>query len=63
MKHVFYNMWSAHDEGVDEHPQTQLKKLGIKYYKSVPQSLFDGWEFWIDDDAELPDYIKELSRD
>jgi len=62
MKHVFYNMWSAHDVGVDEHPQTQMKKLGIKVYRAIPQSLFDGWEFWVDDDVELPGYIEELSE-
>ena len=61
MTHVFYNMWSAHDAGVDCHPQTQMDKLGISYYRSVPQSMYDGWEFWIDDDVELPGYIKELT--
>ena len=37
-----------------------MQRLGIKYYHSLPQSLFDGWEFWVDDDVKLPEYIREL---
>lgn len=60
MKRVFYCMNSAMDAGIKQHPQLQMKELGIKYHHSRPQSVFDGWEFWVDDDVKLPNYIEEV---
>ena len=63
MIRVFYNYISANFAGIMTHAEKQMKKLGINYYYCEPQSLFDGWEFWIDDEKEkdLPDYIEKVT--
>jgi hypothetical protein len=32
--------------GYDEHPQQTMKRLGITYQHSTPQSIGDQWWFW-----------------
>ena len=60
MKRVFYDYRSAYDHGINDHAQTQMNRLGIKWSASQGQSLFDGFEFWVDDDVALPPYVREL---
>jgi len=56
----FYSYMTANiDYGIEEHAQTQMRKLGIKVYKSIPQTIGDGWDFLIDKNTDLPGYIKE----
>lgn len=59
-KRVFFDINLAIDAGIKEHPQTKMKQLGIKYYACQAQSLFDGWEFWVDSEVVLPSYIRKL---
>ncbi len=55
----FYSYMAAGmDHGIEKHAQDQMKLLGIKVYGSIPQTMFDGWEFLIDAKAKLPPYIK-----
>lgn len=46
-------------------PEIIMKRLGITWEVSTPQSMYDEWWFWnctnIPDD--LPDYISELNID
>jgi hypothetical protein len=46
------------DHKINKHAQKQMEILGITVYKSIPQTLFDGWEFLIDSNVELPEYIR-----
>lgn len=60
-----YNLIEAHFAGVENHPQAEMKRLGLDgYYKAVPSSICDCWFFLFDTwpDIELPSYIvkKEL---
>lgn len=49
--------------GEERHPQIIFKelaeKLEFKILASVPQTMFDCWEFWIEfkEYPELPDYF------
>ena len=53
--HRFYCMQSAADAGEHRHPQQVVRGLsemhGFTVLGAVPQSLFDGWDFWIEYDA------------
>ena len=71
MKRVFLYSWEMADAGIEGHPcrvmSNVLQGIGKKYHHSRPQSLFDGWEFWIDDDVDLSlfngggvQYVREL---
>jgi len=39
-------MIEALDNGICEHPQDVMEKLGITYQHATPQSIMDGWIFW-----------------
>ena len=45
---------------VKEHPQTQMRNLGINLIEAVPESIADCWICLTDYQGELPDYIAEL---
>lgn len=61
---VFFDMYKANDAGENRHPVTVVeelsKTLGFKILNRVPQSLFDGWDFWIEFDKppKLPEYFR-----
>lgn len=70
MKHkvLKYNLIYAHFAGVENHPQAEMKRLGLDgYYKAVPESIGDCWFFLFKEwpDIELPSYLekKELDDD
>lgn len=46
MTHLIFHMYDAYRSGIVGHPQSVMKKLGISYQHSVPQSMTDTWEFW-----------------
>ena len=62
--HVFFDMITAFNEGETRHPQKVMKelseKIGFKVLDSVPQSMFDGWSFWIEYKSipSLPNYFR-----
>jgi len=63
-KQLCYSMYKAHDCGIDEHPQVQMKKLGYKVISAVAQSLTDSWWFTVEDFIEpLPPYLKKFQYD
>lgn len=41
------------------HPQEIMRELGITYALSVPQSLHDGWQFYLPENVpdDLPSYL------
>lgn len=56
VKVLIYCMIEAYEDvNFREHPQDVMKKLGIKYYHAVPQSLNDSWEFWLP--KNIPDSL------
>lgn len=62
MKQLFYSIRDAHENGIHEHPQTQMKKLGYQVIGSVPQSLYDGWWFTVKEFIEpLPEYLCKMN--
>ena len=61
----YYQLWyclhTAHDCGINEHPQKQMMNLGYKLLNSIPQSIADGWEFTVDRFIEpLPPYLRKI---
>ena len=48
---LFYCLRTANENGEKRHPVIVMQELAIKYnfeiIGKVPQSLFDGWDFWI----------------
>lgn len=59
---LWYDVWSASDCGVNEHPQQVMKELGFKLLHSEPYMIADGWRFEVaDTDIELPPYISKDS--
>ena len=66
---LFYDLIDATRKAKESrHPQIVMKELSIKnnftILGAVPQSLFDGWDFWIErDDIELIDLPDELFCD
>ena len=63
--HVFYDMMEAGIHGETRHPQVVVRelshRLNFDILDAVPQSLFDGWSFWIRF-YEAPDLPFELFR-
>ena len=65
-QYCFYCLESASEVGEDRHPQTVVRELaatlGFRVLGSLPQSLFTGWDFWIEMDESktvtLPSYLK-----
>ncbi len=65
LMHIRYDYLTAHDCGVKEHAQACMKKLGIAYTHSTPQSLGDQFWFWNCKNVHepLPKYLTELKAD
>lgn len=63
---VFFDAISAHYEGLGEHPQKVMDQLspelGFRVLDSVPQSMMDGWDFWIEFDSMpiMPKYFRDV---
>ncbi len=53
MINLRYCVYTAHNYGVEIHPQKQMAELGISYQKATPQSIADQWWFW--DCSNVPD--------
>ena len=51
--------------GYDEHPQQTMKRLGITYQHSTPQSMGDQWWFWNCENVPepLPEHFSILDCD
>ena len=60
--HLRYYYLEAWELGIEEHAQTQMKKLGISYTHSTPQPIGDQWWFWNCTNVPdiLPSYISVL---
>ena len=61
-KALRYCYLSAFDEGVKEHAQVVMKKLGITHYDCEACPIADCWLFYVKDwpDMELPKYITKV---
>jgi len=63
---VFFDMIDADKVGEHRHPQIVMKEISEKHHfkiiSCVPQSLFDGWDFWIEFDTfpELPPLFRKV---
>ena len=59
---LFYDVWTASNEGINEHPQKQMKNLGYEVLDAVPQSICDGWWFTVKEFIEpLPKYLSKMT--
>lgn len=45
---------------IEEHPQVQMRTLGINLLASVPETIADCWICLTDYQGELPGYIDEI---
>ena len=65
--HVFFDLISAHLSGESRHPQIVMKELSRQFdftiLDAVPQSLFDGWSFWIEFNREPKDLPPQYFRE
>lgn len=63
MKNYKYDLIGADiDCGIKEHPQVQMKKLGVKVIKSEPVPIADCWWFRTETEINpLPKYLREMS--
>lgn len=57
--HCWYDAIASHlDENENRHPQVVVRELaqahGFQVLNCVPQSIADGWSFWIEVEGELP---------
>jgi hypothetical protein len=64
--HLWYCLNTATFEcGMNEHPQTVMRTLGITYQHAVPQSIADRW--WFFNCSNIPDplpkYLAHLDID
>lgn len=61
----YYTLTAALDCQEHEHPQEVIKKLGITYSHSTPQSIGDQWWFWNCENipSDLPPFLEELDID
>lgn len=58
-----YCLITASINGVNEHPQTQMKNLGYKVLGGVPQSIADCWWFTVEEFIEpLPPYLTKMEN-
>ena len=48
MKNTHLRYWLQHasENGIEVHPQQEMKRLGITYCHATPQSIGDQWWFW-----------------
>lgn len=66
-RRVFYDLNMAGDKGEARHPMVVMRELAQKHgftlIGAVPQSLFDGWDFWIESTniavLDLPCFFRE----
>jgi hypothetical protein len=64
MKHYRYDMYGAFRNGINEHPQKQMKNLGCNVVKAEPVTVADCWWFRVDNDIEnVPEYLYSMSDD
>lgn len=64
MKNYRYSLITADMDGIKDHPQTQMKKLGAKVIKSEPVSIADCWWFRTENEINpLPKYLYEMKDD
>ncbi len=62
--HLRYSInWGLHNNIKQEHPQLEMKKLGIIYQYVTPQSILDEWWFWNCENVPnpLPEYLEVLN--
>lgn len=56
---VFFDMNAAFDANEKRHPQIVTReiatRIGFRVLDSVPQSIADGWDVWIEFDGPPPD--------
>ncbi len=63
--HVFLCMIKQAECGNSERPQNLMRRLSneldFEILGAVPQSMFDGWSFWIrfDKEPDLPDMFRD----
>jgi hypothetical protein len=64
MKHYRYDLIGAHYDGVTEHPQVQMKKLGYEVIKSEPVPIADCWWFRVENKIKnTPSYLYEMKHE
>lgn len=61
--HCWFCAYTAYEAGENRHPQEVVRELaklhGFKILDQVPQSIADGWSFWIEtSEAQVPDLPK-----
>ncbi len=61
MKFLLYDLQTAFEAGVSEHPQEQMDKL-FKVIHCVPQSIGECWWFCVEEYniKQLPPYLTEM---
>ena len=61
---LVFNMNTAVKNGILEHPQKIMEKLGITYLIAVPMAASDSWWFWCCENVpeNLPDYIYPIEK-
>ena len=49
---------------IDEHAQLFMKRIGVSYGLSVPQSIADCWQFYMCEyeDGSLPSFVKVIDE-
>lgn len=65
-QHRWFDIRAASDAGEERHPQEVVREFAalhsFKILASVPQSIADGWSFWIETSGEalpeLPDFFR-----
>jgi len=65
---LFFCMFRAVKAGQHEHPVDVMNKLSVtlnfKILDKIPQSLFDGWDFWVEfKDPKGAEMLPPLFRD
>ncbi len=61
-RHLSYSLIGAHMNGIDEHPQKVISRLGIVYEHATPQTISDEWWLWncTNIPNPLPEYLSVL---
>ena len=62
-KHLRFGMIEALDNGICEHPQDVMEKLGITYQHATPETISDSWIFWNCENIpnSLPTYLEIIN--
>lgn len=60
-----YDLIGAHKAGVAMHPSEDMERLGIDYYRGVPETIFDCWLYLVREwpTQTFPQYISQLELD